>query len=1072
MRWLKLIWSTTWGKIVMVSATIVIVVSGGIAVNYGQLLYVLSPQGHTSPTKQSVIIFVGGMNTTNSSGTSLICNVGTFNDLAHLLSNDLHVVDPYASHCPATVSMKNSAVNFAYFSYMGGSLNPNTGVWDPAPYNACDPDTIPLKQDVSTFTRMLQAYRSFYPNAHFTIVAHSLGGLVALEGASAFTAQFGGGIIDKLITVDSPLQGVPATYIDNKCEYIGGPILFDLNKVFNTPHLADTMVSQLEGMGTSVYTLGNMDDCLYQNLVTCKVLGWSLNNPQTQFVSGAYVHKYTLPAGSGPFAGHGTILSPNNANSLTDLVRYILAPHVTITEPKTNDVAWFDSTSTPLSYSVTVRCDWGAANRATAMLDVEGNNPYFVGSSVPTSQDNVLSLNGTVMLPADTGGPQATFYVNAGAAACQYPQSISSATMPSDSDYLGGESNGIPISIDGGKIAVGFAGQVHLAKRSGGLPLNRMLDYSSYNQSSTANSIQSVAWSHDGTRLAYLVQTTISYSSTTLASSTLSDLYVASSSLTNPIKLTANVTNAVALTWNATDDKIAILEEAEGHNGEGPGGYYFTPSIVIVDANTGVGRQHITMPASTTMFLYECGIECFPYRARFQWGSNGSFFFSYDYQGNTLVTPAGKAIPIDSQNGSPLGAMNAQGTMIVYPAIPANNTGPVSINLVSIDSSSGQPGSPTTLATLPQDSSGYQSAELSVDISPDGTQAGVCNGPDVYIIDIHHPNTIRNLASLPAQNDSTYLRCEGVQWTPDGQSLLITVAEYGDNASALAILPLNGAKPSVLFGCDISYTTSFQINSNSTSICNDYSVYDMQPLIQSKSQASSPPAEQANNAKLLAQSGTIHVGAGDQFDVYFDYENTGKSNWTDAGDYSLGCDRYYMTSSQCMGGTAQGLGGAEILPGGQATFYMTLTAPTRPGTYQTAWDMHDKNGIFGQNHVYVTIDVTASAPQTQPSPTPIVGLSPFVGEWWIAQGAIVLNIQPNGSATYTAGNDISTIQFTSVNGNTAYGKVTGGSGISLSPTQEDVIPVGGSITVTLLDSSDVQVSGSWQLCKYPEECAY
>jgi len=173
-------------------------------------------------------------------------------------------------------------------------------------------------------------------------------------------------------------------------------------------------------------------------------------------------------------------------------------------------------------------------------------------------------------------------------------------------------------------------------------------DYSQYNQDSDSNSIQDVAWSHDGTKLAYLVQTSASYGNTihrdTISKS--ANLYVASSSLTSPKLLTTNLSNAAAITWNVTNDKIAILEETEEHNGPGPGGFYFTPSIVIVDANTGLEVQHINLPSSTNIFVNECGFNCFPYRARIQWGTNGSFFLSYDNQGNTLVTSSGNVIPV------------------------------------------------------------------------------------------------------------------------------------------------------------------------------------------------------------------------------------------------------------------------------------------------------------------------------------------------------------------------------------------------------------------------------------------
>lgn len=963
-------------KIWQVFLTVIVIIagtSGGIF----YLSYSLNKNLQT-PTAQNVIVIVGGLNTNISSGS---CTVDSFDPLITELTSTLHFTNPYSTGCPPAQNMNNSSISVAYFSYLGGKINSNTGVWEPQPYGRCAPDSTPLVNDDTAFYDMLYAYRTHYPNARFTIIGHSLGGLVALTGAADFVDHFGPNIIDKVITLDSPLHGVPDKMWagelsdgSSECVFFTGPVIQSLNAVYRNQDATKLDVLHLEAEGTSVYTLGNDADCLYQNVAFCtpgilKSFGVTsfLNDGQTQYEDSAFTRTYHLPE---PFSslfklevpGHGAILSKSASVALKDITHFVLAPNVTITQPKPDSTFWSAATTTPLSFSATVHCNWGTINHAVAWLDVPGyGSPFFAGTSVPTSDPATAELNGVVDLPSDATMSRATFFIDASSNACYYPANTSALALPNVSDYMGGITTGIPVSFDGGKIAVGAGGQMYAGKPVAGAIAGSSLDYAQFNQGPGSNSIQDIAWSHDGTHLAYLIQTNVSYGDTI---ATNADLYIASSSLTTPKLVTANLPNAVAITWNATDDKIAILEETEGHNGPGPNGFYFTASIVIVDASTGVGRQHINLPASANTFVGECGENCFPYRARIQWGTNGAFFLSYDNQGNTLVTSSGNALPIDSQNGSAIGSMNAQGTLMAYPTASSNSNSPISINLVSIDHASGQPGSPTTLATFPQGSSVRASAA----ISPDGTKVGACIGQNVYVINTQQPGSVQKIATLPANSDGSSLACENLGWNPDGQSLVMQIIGYNVQAYGLAILSLTPASPQVLFGCNISYTTAFQYDENTGTTCNaGVPVFSIQPDTPNQNSSPvSPPSNGENNSKLLAQSSSLTANAGKTFDVYFDYENTGKTTWTDANRYTLGCDQHYMPTSNCMAGTAQRMNSAQVAPGEQATFYLSLTAPTKPGTYQTAWDMQARGSIFGQNHVFVTVNVAQAVPQTQP----------------------------------------------------------------------------------------------------------
>ncbi len=207
--------------------------------------------------------------------------------------------------------------------------------------------------------------------------------------------------------------------------------------------------------------------------------------------------------------GHGTILKTLPAEK--DIIRDILAPVVTITHPSPNETAWFGTTGTPISFSATVRCLWGAANRASAKIATQKNSDMFAGTSIIGNNADTLALDGIVNLPTSIGGSQATFYIDAGGNTCQYPEHTNLFTPPTNGDYFGGETAGIPLSLNGGKIAVGTGGQVYAGKPVAGAIAGSSLDYAQYNQGSGSNSIQDIAWSHDGTHLAYLIQTNISY---------------------------------------------------------------------------------------------------------------------------------------------------------------------------------------------------------------------------------------------------------------------------------------------------------------------------------------------------------------------------------------------------------------------------------------------------------------------------------------------------------------------------------------------------------------------------------
>src|SRR5258706_15555 len=130
---------------------------------------------------QNVLVFIGGLNTKIDTP----CHEGTFDDIinAHVIP-ELGITNPYAQGCNNTnQSYLNASSSIIRFSYTGGTMDAQHGVWLPKTYNECDANNNSIAQDVKTFDNMLEQYSTVFPHATFTIVGHSLGGLVALQGA-------------------------------------------------------------------------------------------------------------------------------------------------------------------------------------------------------------------------------------------------------------------------------------------------------------------------------------------------------------------------------------------------------------------------------------------------------------------------------------------------------------------------------------------------------------------------------------------------------------------------------------------------------------------------------------------------------------------------------------------------------------------------------------------------------------------------------------------------------------------------------------------------------------------------
>ena len=97
------------------------------------------------------------------------------------------------------------------YSYRGGQMALLDGNWRwrPREYDRCD--TIQrVEGSAGSLRTMLLGYRARYPYTTFELIGHSLGGLVAFQAAGyrAFLGKIGPAGIDKLVTIDSPVNGI------------------------------------------------------------------------------------------------------------------------------------------------------------------------------------------------------------------------------------------------------------------------------------------------------------------------------------------------------------------------------------------------------------------------------------------------------------------------------------------------------------------------------------------------------------------------------------------------------------------------------------------------------------------------------------------------------------------------------------------------------------------------------------------------------------------------------------------------------------------------------------------------
>jgi pimeloyl-ACP methyl ester carboxylesterase len=143
-------------------------------------------------------------------------------------------------------------------------------------YHQDDPLNTPLIDSADHLHQLLTDYHAKYPNTTFTLVGHSLGGVVAIE---ALIQDFGSltELVSTIVTIDSPVNGIPDGGLREAFATIGrlhprfqcaldGDVYWQLRERYVREGYRNTLRSlanQAGQQGITIVTIGNNVDCLW-----------------------------------------------------------------------------------------------------------------------------------------------------------------------------------------------------------------------------------------------------------------------------------------------------------------------------------------------------------------------------------------------------------------------------------------------------------------------------------------------------------------------------------------------------------------------------------------------------------------------------------------------------------------------------------------------------------------------------------------------------------------------------------------------------------------------------------------
>jgi hypothetical protein len=179
-------------------------------------------------------------------------------------------------------------------------------------HNNEDDELLPITQSIHNTSvemlhRQLEAYKGVHPEATFVLVGHSLGGVVAMEEVLQNvdnSTDYQPGFISTLITIDSPLLGVPrefANLLTNfaflQCATTEGDAFNELVAIESRKeqhrNYLGRAIDRVQDKGVSTITAGNNFDCVLAPQICIRdspVRG----DIETQFIPSALVEEFNI----------------------------------------------------------------------------------------------------------------------------------------------------------------------------------------------------------------------------------------------------------------------------------------------------------------------------------------------------------------------------------------------------------------------------------------------------------------------------------------------------------------------------------------------------------------------------------------------------------------------------------------------------------------------------------------------------------------------------------------------------------------------------------------------------------
>jgi hypothetical protein len=151
------------------------------------------------------------------------------------------------------------------------------------------------------------------------------------------------------------------------------------------------------------------------------------------------------------------------------------------------------------------------------------------------------------------------------------------------------------------------------------------------------------------------------------------------------------------------------------------------------------------------------------------------------------------------------------------------------------------------------------------------------------------------------------------------------------------------------------------------------------------------------DAQFIGQTVSTNMVAGQTYNVFVSFKNTGSTAWTKATGFKLGSINPSLNTTWSLSTVA--LSSTDVInPGDTKVFKFTVYAPGATGTYNFQWQMRSSAGTFGQPSTNVAVNVTKKAHAARFLSESVDTVVHAGQHFWVQ-----VNMQNVGTNTWTAG---------------------------------------------------------------------